>query len=510
MKNASASSRNKLPPLPQELWARILTHLDSPSQIATIAEVSPHWHQEITSSSFQPTWRKIYFRTTPHFPPPWALLPAGWRHQVAASYHLERLFSSLQSSNARQLFLPPRYDSLGNPHPADALRLPSRFDLEDTLGRATAVQAFATCILIAFEKGLALLFRPLPNSVKPPRLYVDHSRLLHNIQLLSSTPAPDGTVLAATPYALVCIRTQPAARNPIHWRVLDSFSNDTAVITDLTVAPDAQVALIAFCNGVIRVVNLHGGFRFSVSLGETAERVVASAKWLVASSSFPPVAVGVWNIADGTCSFSFSQTSPGWKDILSIAGLTTTNSQDHFAIWNGKDAVRILNARTGEFSRVIDVHPRFSRISRTATEEAEHGAGSAHVGRGKMVLFSDQNTAVIATSNRVLVVPLYGHFGKAPPIRQLDGARRALLALSTDNRIVVAAESDAFGGLGFRVSGRTAIASPPRLQIWNVASEQLRSELILPSPATSLSVCADVVAVVCSAVGQVMVVFGSV
>lgn len=487
--------------LPPELWACVFRHLTTPHQLCTASLVARVWHQELTNPSSSAIWRILWDRQakiSSHCLQLWAK-SATWQQQVAASYHLLRL------TNPSLIYIPSRYTSTGDPHPADALtQRPERIDVLETLGRARAVRSFASSVLIGFDNGLGLLHRPRKN--RSPFFFYDDAPQLRPVHVFSYPVTSRGIVIAATYTTLISIdpNLQTPCRRPLVWRVLDVFPDDSSVV-NLTVSTDAQYAIAGFCNGHVRVVDLKNrGCIYMLSMRESADMLVADHALLVACNFFAPVSMTVWQLRDGRALHRFEQTSVGWEEITSVSGLTTTRWRDTFAIWNGKDSIRLLNARSGRFVRFIDVHSRFPRAPRTATEEAEFGAACAHVGLGKMALLADGKSAAVATSNRVLVVSLEKG---ALPGRQLEGARRSVLALSTDDKVIVTATSDVFGGLGSRVAGRTSIAARPVMQIWDIDKEKVGSEVVLPSAVSSISVCGDVVAAVCSTVGQVVVAF---
>lgn len=327
--------------------------------------------------------------------------------------------------------------------------------------------------------------------------------------MFSDTPiAKEGYVIAITHTNAIAISLTDNPLTPVRWRVIDQYEDQIRSVVHVSTSDDARYALVGSSDGFVRVIDIkRGGCRFNLCLPECAEHIVANSKWVVAGNAFHPLTLNVWQLSDGACVDNYTASSMGWQSVLSIAGLTTTRHQDHFAIWNGRDCVRILDVKSGNFIRAIPVCCRFAKGMRSATEEAEHGAGAPLTGRKRMILLADGKTAAVATSNRVMIVSLDASQRLCTKQIQLDGARRALIEKSTDDRVVVTAESNAFGGLGTRVSGTASIASKSRLQVWKTDTGALSSEMTLPSPATSISVCGDIVAVVCGAVGQVMVVF---
>lgn len=515
---SSKPASQACPSLPDELWTRVLSYLENPSQIASASQVITTWHKDTVSHVFESVWRRIW-DTTASLPSstlldtPFLRVPGSWRHQVAASYRLERL------DKARILYLPPRYDTLGDVHPEDRLNIsPCTNDLEDVLGRALHAHAFAQVVVIAFERGVGLLRQKVhPLRGKPihrrrpradtPSLYYDDASHLHGIQMLAPASLKSGTVLAVTHDNLVRIDLQSNRHQPFTWRVIDSFL-DVGTPLKLTASTDSRYGAVGFCTGVVRIVSLSGGCRFSFQLPEEAEHLALNEKWAIAANSFQPIAMSVWDLTAGNLHASFTQASLEWINVYVVAGIAATNNPDQFIVWDGRNTIRFFDIPTKSFVRTIEVRSRFVREPRSVTEEAEHGAGSPHLGRGKMVLSADRQNVALATSNRVMVISLRADkmYGTAP---QLDRARRAVLGMSTDDRLIVTAESNAYGSLHTKVSGRVAIAVKPKLQVWDVQHEAIRCELELPCPATALSVCGDTVAIVCGAVGQVMVAFAN-
>lgn len=400
-------------------------------------------------------------------------------------------------------------------------------DVDDVLQNATSALAMANCVVLGFVRGLALLIRPgvLPARVTAfprrcreeasaaPVLVYDDAPLLGEVLRLAPRPVgQDGKVIAMTStHCLIRVEiclTARSARRTLRWVLIDNFAHESGSIVQLTVSEDDVHAIACFDTGRIRVVNIaEGGCRRLFTPGETTEHVVANRKWLVAASSFQPIACGVWDMVEGVSVHTFSQSSVGWEAVTTVAAVCPTSSEDRFAIWNGRDSIRFLNVKTGEFVRTVPVHGVFVARPRTATEEAEHGAASAQLGDGRMAMSKDKNVYAVASSNRVFLVR--GAQTASPSTVQLDGARHSLVALSTDDRVLVTGEGNAFGALGSKVSGRKCIATSPRLRFWNVEDGRFTGEIVVPSPVTALSVCGDTVAAVSGAVGQVMVLFGT-
>lgn len=510
--------RRQLPDLPPELWAEVLKSLPTAKALCTAARVSTTWNKELTTTRSEPLWRAIWdlsSRLPSRALPSWARVPGPWRSQVAASYNLISL-------HPPTIHVPPRYDPIGNVLPLDAVAMPQGpIDVDDVLQNATSALALANCVVLGFVRGLAVLIRPgvLPTCVarrtRPPRpvLIYDDAPLLGEILRLAPRPVgPEGAVVAVTAtHCVVRVDVCLAARSPrrvLRWAVIDSFAHETGAVVQLSVSEDDAHAIVCFDNGRVRVVHIaQGGCRRLFTPGEAADHVVANRRWLVAASAFQPITLGVWDLVEGVSVHTFSQTSVGWESVTTVAAVCATASEDRFAIWNGRDAIRFLNVKTGEFVRTVPVTSVFPALPRSATEEAEHGAASAQLGDRRMVRSHDNFVYAVAASNRVFLVR--GAQTASPFTLQLDGARHSLLALSTDDRVLVTGEGNAFGALGSKVSGRKCINTPPRLRFWDVESGLLRGEVVVPSAVTSLSVCGDTVAAVCGAVGQVMVLFGT-
>ncbi|PXF49077.1 hypothetical protein BWQ96_01215 [Gracilariopsis chorda] len=507
-----------LPSLPIQVWAHILSYLTSPNHLCSASLTTTHWYNEIISNHFDRVWRTVWdqhatISSNALLKIPWARLPSNWRHQVSASYNLERL-SSPQSS-ARTLYIPPRYQRDGTVLPSDRLHCtPCNVDLEDVLGKALVAHAFASCAFVAFEHGIALVRRRTlslrNNRQSCPSLYYERNSFVSGISILSLRAMPPNASLLALSGngTLLCITVNPDKHRAISWRILDSFASENGAVLNVCASADNKYAVVGFLSGIVRVVDIAKGTRkHTLCMREGADIVVASRKWVVGSSSFQPIALSVWRISDGTCVHSFTHESPGWRNIITIAAIEPGNSDDHFIIWNGRDKLSVLDVERGTFLFSTDIKPRFRRQLRSAVEEAEHGAGSAQLGTCKMALSGDKRFAALATSNRVLIVRVASCLGDSTMHKQLDGARRALVAMSTDDRVVVTAEGNAFGRLGVQVSGKASLAESPRLQVWNAETQTLRSEIRLPSAASSLSVCADVITVICGSIGQALVVF---
>ncbi|KAI0561897.1 WD40/YVTN repeat-like containing protein [Gracilaria domingensis] len=415
--------------------------------------------------------------------------------------------------------MPPRYKVDGTCVQQDRVAgFSAHFDVLDEFGRALVVHAFAESVLIAFERAIALIRRtsrfhrtarktPTPSL---PSVYYDTSCHVQRIisfssQTLKSRPSLLAITLSST---LLCINVHQEKYRAITYSVLDNFLMQHGLPTIVSCSTDDKYALVGFDSGVIKVIEIDNPARKqTLCMRESVDILAANQKYVIASSSIQPITLCVWKLSNGSCVHNITQQSEGWNRIHTIAAIQPLANPSQFYVWTGLHRLFVLDVSTGSIVQNVLVHPRFIRVIRSAVEEAEHGAGSAHIGACKLALFSDEKSLALATSNRVFVVsPSSNHLsGKIQ--KQFDGVRGALVALSTDERLVVTAEGNAFGGLGVHVSGRASLATLPRLQVWNVEDEKLSSEIQLPSAATSLSVCADVVAVVCGAVGKAVVVF---
>ena len=525
-----------LPSLPPELLPLICRHLVTARDLCALSQVSSPFNHELTAAHADPLWRRVWLHLA-RLPPDallWARVAGPWRQQVAASFHLARLPRALQDppppARPAVLFVPPRYTADGSVRPDDRVRTsPRNIDVEDVLGRAVAVVALGRGVVVGFEKGIAFLKRNAPQkaaatprgkfarlrSIERATLFYENQPQLGGVLMFSHQPQGDNGIIVAAMSTDVLVRIDveqdnPKAKRPLKWTIIDSFGMENAAVVEVTTSEDGMYALVGFASGRVRVVHIaQGGCRRVLAMRESAEMIVANGRWLLAANSFLPIACGVWEIEDGRPAHDFTCTSIGWEEITSIAGLSATRVAYLFAIWNGHNAIRILNAKTGDFCRIIRVDSTFLKCPRSATEEAEHGAVSPHVGRRKMIMSADRRTAVVATSNRAFVVPLSPAAARPQEMRQLDGAKRALLALSTDDRVLVTAESNVFGSLGSRVLGRASLASEPLLRFWDVASGRLQGDIVTPSTVTSVSTAGDIVAAVAGAVGQVMVAFST-
>lgn len=406
--------------------------------------------------------------------------------------------------------MPPRYALDGEPMKEDRLKMrPWAVDVEDVLGRALVAIALANGVVVGFERGLGYVERG-GDAAAAARLFYDDAPLLKGISMMELSAA-GGFVVAVCDAGFVVridVRATEGGRWPLRWRPLDAYGVEGGNVVSLSISENARWVLVGFDTGRIRAIDVGGrGCRRVFTLAESADLVVANEKWVIAVNCLQPIRACVWDAADGRPVHDFSQTTEGWGQVTTMAGVCATCNVDLFALWDGRNAIRILNAKTGQILRVNRVRGSFQRGGRNAVEEAEDGVAAPHVGKGKMVVFKDGRRAAVATSNRVFVTPLAANWRPAVETVQVEGAKRALLALSTDDRVLVTAEGDAFGGLSYKVVGKRFIGAEPRIQFWNSETGRNYGNVVVPSPVTSLSVCGDVVAAVCGAVGQVVIAF---
>lgn len=196
----------------------------------------------------------------------------------------------------------------------------------------------------------------------------------------------------------------------------------------------------------------------------------------------------------------------GWEEVTSIVSIVPAPSKDCFAVWDGKACIRILDVKTGRFRREIQAKGLVSAsATRNAQTEAEVGAPAPHVGPCKMVLGDNGRTVVVAASNRVVLTDIgcNSEVERALSMRQLEGARRSLVALSSDNRYVITAEGDVFGNLASRLTAGVprTLNKPPRICVWDAESGGLRREITGFGSISDLSVAGNAIAVVARSAG---------
>jgi DNA-binding beta-propeller fold protein YncE len=196
----------------------------------------------------------------------------------------------------------------------------------------------------------------------------------------------------------------------------------------------------------------------------------------------------------------WERSSVGWEEVAQIVAISPTARKDCFAVWDGRSQVRVLNAAQGRFTRIIDARGSVIKsMTRSVKDEAEFGAAASHVGPSKMAISADGQTVFVAASNRVIILDIHGMSAvkRAATMKQLDGARRALLALSTDNRYVVTAEGDVFGGLASRfATGPSRSQAAPCICVWDAATGELRRRITEVGYISDLSVANNCIAVV--------------
>lgn len=509
-------SSRALPFLPIEIWARIFSYLPHPPTLFALSLTHSSFNAQLHSSDSQPLWRVLWdlsssLSSAVLLSRPWALVPGNWRAQVAASRYL----SLLPQTNHPFFCVPPRYTDEGQPLDQDRITTtPGALDVEEVLGRALCAVARGSGVVIGFEKGIGYVRRPARGG-KPVLFYTD-STLIRNVTAIEMS-AERGFLIAVCESRLllrVDIKDGENVRWPLRWKVLDGFAMEAGNVTSIRVVEGVMggVALLGFETGSIRVVQTEeGGCRRVFSMAESADFIAGNSRWVVGASSFEPICVCVWDVVQETIVHTFRRSSTGWSGAGTIAGICATENDDIFAVWDGRGAIHMLNVRTGEMGGVIKLRGSFEKGSgETAVEEAEVGEAAAHVGKGKLVLFKDRKRVAVATSNRVFVTPLslQRRAAAEEPVK-IEGAKRATLALSTDDRVLVSAEGDMFGGLSYKMVGRHFIGEKPRIRFWNAATGKNYGDLAAPSPVGSISLCGDTLAAVCGAVGQVLIGFAT-
>jgi hypothetical protein len=296
-------------------------------------------------------------------------------------------------------------------------------------------------------------------------------------------------------------RAPPRRRRPIRWTILDNFQMTDAHIVSLVLSQDRQHALAGFSNGHIRVVDVaNARLHHVLSSREAPDLVVAAGRWVVASNLGTRPCPTCWDRADGRAMHRWERSSVGWEEVAQIVAISPTARKDCFAVWDGRSQVRVLNAAQGRFTRIIDARGSVIKsMTRSVKDEAEFGAAASHVGPSKMAISADGQTVFVAASNRVIILDIHGMSAvkRAATMKQLDGARRALLALSTDNRYVVTAEGDVFGGLASRfATGPSRSQAAPCICVWDAATGELRRRITEVGYISDLSVANNCIAVV--------------
>jgi hypothetical protein len=563
---AFTSSRGALPALPPELWARVLSHVASGGNVRDLgvaAHVCRTWCDELQTRRADGLWRAAWDAGSLRPADDVVPQPRSWRACVAAS----RLLAA-RSARERLVRLPPRsHLSLSASSARDAVvavNTPGLGDLQDALGRATAIHAFsAGPVLIGFERGLTLLRSPEAQVLKraheaaasdsrestvhlgnagaagqpPDVLDVEQSSLLGGVVLFAKYAGrqSDNAVIAATTTGLViaievdltvpCLdrARDPAADRPsravsaarqrmlrsrrprvIKWRILDNFEMTQGHLVSLSRShrDDGRFVLAGFSNGHIRVVDIEAAHLVHVlSMRGSPDLIVACGRWIVASSFFAPISFTCWDMDDGRAVHRFDQTCVGWEEITTMAGVCPTRQGNSFALWDGKGAIRILDVSNGRFSRLVEARGVIDASStRGLQAESELGAAAAHIGPHKLVLSADGKTCIVAASNRVLIVDIDAKSvcKRVHSMRQFNEARRALLAVSTDNRLLVTAEGDMFGALTPRFAsfaGATSVRSP-RICVWDIETGDLKREICGVGRISEISVANGTIAVI--------------
>ncbi len=482
--------------LPLELWGRVFSHLRDTGDLNAVSQTCRAWHHEVFGSTAEVAiWRQVW---DAHSLVPGSLLApthrtlGRWLAQVRASLRL-----ALRDAQPERICVPPRYLARSRTHPDDDVPMrPRRIDVETVLGRATCVHTSGTDVTIGFERGVGVLCfcgkRPVFHHKTSPLLGgLTHLVALRHNEYVAATTTRHIAHLALhrTPYSV------------IRWRPLDCHDSEQGALVSLGVSSDGAHIGAGFDDGRVRVLSVQGGLLYNLSMRESADMLCIGPRYLVAACHMQPIGVAVWDLRDGRALHRFDQTSVGWEEVTAIAGVVATPRHGVVALWSGKDTLRHLDLRTGYFRRTAYVRAPLPPARRWgATDEGENGAPSAHVGPGRVAPAADRRRIVVASANIAFVVHLDD--GRQVP---LHGARRTLVRYSSDERSVITADTDAFGGLGTWVAGRNAIGARPTLRVWDARFGVCKNQTVLPSAASELSVAANVVAVLAKNVGQVVV-----
>ena len=420
-----------------------------------------------------------------------------WLAQVRASRNL-----MLRDTKPKVICVPPRYVKRGQIHSDDDIMMkPMRIDIEHVLGRAVCSSASGNDVIIGFENGIGLL------CMGEKRQIFHHkcTNLLGGITKLYEMHHNE--YIGVTTTQLIVLISLHRSRNcVIRWRALDNFANESGTLISITRSANGNYIIVGFDNGRVRVLqnSRQNGVLYNLSMRESADLLCAGNRYLVAACHMQPIGLVIWDLSDGRALFRFDQTCVGWEQITTIAGLSLTNRDNVIVLWSGKDTIRYLDITSGTFTHTTWVRATFQPSLRKhwwcATDEAENRAPSTHVGAGRVATSNDFSRVVVASANIAFIVNL--QTGWQCP---LFGARRTLVRFSSDERSVVTADTNAFGGLRTWVSGRNSIGARPTLRVWDANTGECRSEFSLPSAATQLSVAANIVAVVAKNVGQVVV-----
>jgi len=443
----------------------------------------------------------------------------GWLEQVRSSFLLRKRCGKPENS----IYLPPRYISGTGTgiqvHPDDDIieMRPDNIDIEGALGRATCSRT-VTCtdVVIGFEKGVGVLCfcrdKPAPVFFHHVLSASSADQVSQGIHMMAPNVLPNGgeLICSTTLKKLISIdinrrvhRMKHRVRRPLRFREIDHYESEDGHLVELTTSTDGGLILLGFDTGRVRVCSPKRGVLYILSMRESCDMLVANSRYIVSASFMQPIGCAVWDARDGRAMYRFDQTSVGWEEVTAIAGLASTPRVECFAVWNGKDSVRILDVLTGIFREIIQVRsadPAIRIRGRNAIEEGELGAPSAHVGRGRIAVSHDMKTLLVSSNNRAFVVDTI----KKTHV-QLEGARRNLVAMANDERTCVTADADAFGELGTWVTGRTALGRKHGVTIWDTTTGECRSRIELPAAAEELDVAANLVVVTAKKMGQVVI-----
>lgn len=283
------------------------------------------------------------------------------------------------------------------------------------------------------------------------------------------------------------------------WRIIDNFQVIDGHLVSLVNSEDRRCALAGFSNGYIRIVDVSAGCLVHVlSMRESPDVIVAAGNHVI-GSSFTRTCISVWDVRDGRTVHRFDQTSVGWEEVSTVAGVCRTRHSSCFALWDGKTFIRTLDVATGRFVKIIDVRGALKQdISRTRDMDGDHGTTAAHVGPDKMLLCGDERTLVVAMSNKVVAVNIEvtSAIERVMSMVQIDNVQSAILGVSTDNRFIVTAEGDAFGYLSTRLSAPGRQSGKSRISVWDLATGQLRRQIPGVNRVSSLSIANNTIAVV--------------
>jgi hypothetical protein len=108
--------------------------------------------------------------------------------------------------------------------------------------------------------------------------------------------------------------------------------------------------------------------------------------------------------------------------------------------------------------------------------ESEFGIAAAHIDSGNIHLLADGKITVVAGTDRIFLIVnfMVSGYGQELSMRQIDEGRRSFCAASSDNRYVITAECDMFGGLATRCSSVGAMKqTPPRIGVSEVSTTNL-------------------------------------